>query len=147
MLCEIRESLRIVGVMRLRITLQSNEESLRKSLGRFREVAAAYLFGSHARGQAGPLSDIDVALLVKGRPNLSRLLELVGIVMEIFGDTVDVGILNELPLPVQYRVISYGKLLYVGDDLERSRQEAKIIDEYLDCKPWIDAILEAWLRR
>lgn len=28
------------------------------------DVILAYLFGSHARGQAGPLSDIDVAVLV-----------------------------------------------------------------------------------
>ena len=31
-------------------------------------VIAAYLFGSVARGTAGPLSDIDVGLLFAGRP-------------------------------------------------------------------------------
>ena len=29
------------------------------------EVVLAYLFGSHARGEAGPLSDIDIAVLLR----------------------------------------------------------------------------------
>ncbi len=126
--------------------LEFSEESLAKRLGGFPDVVAVYLFGSHARDDAGPLSDIDVALLLRERPSLSRLLELVGLMMYVFGDRVDVSVLNELPPPIQYRVIANGKLLYVGDDIERTRAEARIIDAYLDFKPIVDGILEAWLK-
>lgn len=126
--------------------MNHSDAALREELVGLPDVVAVYLFGSHARGDAGPLSDIDVGILLKAKPDLHMLLDLVGVMMNIFGDSVDVSILNEMPLPIQYRVIAHGKILYVRDDIQRARFEAKIIDEYLDYKPRIDAILEAWLR-
>ena len=35
-------------------------------------VVVAYLFGSQARGDAGPLSDVDVAILLEGLGKLCR---------------------------------------------------------------------------
>ncbi len=40
------------------------EEELRAALRRHPRVLVAYLFGSTARGRAGPLSDVDVAVLL-----------------------------------------------------------------------------------
>jgi hypothetical protein len=38
------------------------------------DIVAAYLFGSHARGEADVRSDIDVAVLLRpGRPDVAHL--------------------------------------------------------------------------
>ena len=38
------------------------------------EIVAAYLFGSHARGEAGARSDVDIALLLRpGLPDVAHL--------------------------------------------------------------------------
>ena len=51
-------------------------------------VALAYLYGSQARGDAGPLSDVDIAVLFQpevSQPERSdRLLRLIGEFMSIF---------------------------------------------------------------
>jgi predicted nucleotidyltransferase len=49
--------------------LQSQRESISKCLnafGRVRNVRAIYLFGSHARGQARPDSDVDLCIVADG---------------------------------------------------------------------------------
>jgi predicted nucleotidyltransferase len=49
--------------------LQSQRESLAKCLeaiGRVARVRAVYLFGSHARGEAFPASDVDLCIVADG---------------------------------------------------------------------------------
>jgi len=46
---------------------------LARVLGNFPEVAAAYLFGAQAEGQARPDSDLDLALVVKQPLGLRKL--------------------------------------------------------------------------
>ncbi len=49
--------------------LQSQRESLGKCLeaiGRVARVRAVYLFGSHARGEARPASDVDLCIVADG---------------------------------------------------------------------------------
>lgn len=41
---------------------------VRETVGAFAEVEAAWLYGSVSRGEDGPASDIDVALVVRGAP-------------------------------------------------------------------------------
>lgn len=46
--------------------LESRALAAVKVLARLGEVRAAYVFGSHAEGTAGPWSDIDVAVFMDG---------------------------------------------------------------------------------
>jgi len=73
-------------------------------------VVLAYLFGSHARGEARPLSDVDIAVPLREtctrQEAFDLRLEIIGGLMRIFGaDDVDVIMLNEAPLALQYRVL------------------------------------------
>jgi len=115
-------------------------------------VLLAYLFGSYARDQAGPLSDVDIAVLLAGDPNAERCfemrLQLIGGVMDLlhFND-VDVIILNQAPLALCYRVLRDGVLLCGRDEQTRIKFTARTVSEYLDFKPVIERHERAILER
>ena len=50
-------------------TLAENLPALGAYFRRRGDVLLAYLYGSYARGTAGPLSDVDVAVLLEGAPD------------------------------------------------------------------------------
>jgi predicted nucleotidyltransferase len=98
-------------------------------------VQAAYLFGSVARGNTGPLSDVDVAVLLNSEPptwheNKMRLME--GLTW-IFGvPRVDLVVLNSAEPTIAHKVIVEGQLIFVRDDTARIRTERRILESYLD---------------
>jgi len=59
-------------------------------------VAAAYIFGSVARGQAGPDSDLDVLVTFDELPGLIRLIELEDHLSDLLGVKVDLVLRNSL---------------------------------------------------
>jgi hypothetical protein len=74
-------------------------------------VVVAYLFGSLAQGDAGPLSDVDVAVLLGDNLPPGEALALRLQLMEALGRAlcvgrVDVVVLNDAPYLLQHRVIS-----------------------------------------
>ncbi|MBC8448615.1 MAG: nucleotidyltransferase domain-containing protein [Chloroflexi bacterium] len=100
-------------------------------------VDVVYLFGSQARGDTGPLSDVDVALLL--RPGVSRKaafdlrLRMMAALGRLFDtDEIDVVVLNDAPLLLQHRVLRDGKVLFCRHELRRVRYEARAISKYLD---------------
>ena len=50
-------------------------------------------------------------------------------------DEIDLVILNRASPLLAHRVITRGKLVFVRDDIRRTRFEARAIQEYLDTKP------------
>lgn len=58
------------------------------------DLAGAYLFGSHARGEARPESDIDLAVLLRGQPG-SRVDEALRMADLAFDVMLDTGVLIE----------------------------------------------------
>lgn len=96
----------------------------------------AYLFGSHARGNPGPMSDVDLAVLY-GRPlSAGEALDLALAVMasasELLGQRVDVVVLDTAPPELKYAVIGEGVVLVNLDDDLRVDFEAHTVSEYLD---------------
>ncbi|HSS33366.1 MAG TPA: nucleotidyltransferase domain-containing protein [Solirubrobacterales bacterium] len=103
-------------------------------------VVAAMLIGSQARGTAGPLSDVDIAIWHD--PELDSLgrfdlqLALASDARGALGtDEVDVVMLNHAPPLLQHRAIRDGKRLVERDRDERVRLETRAILEYLDTAP------------
>ncbi len=100
-------------------------------------VDVAYLFGSTARGDTGPLSDVDVALLLRTGVSREAAFDLRLRMMTALGrafdaDEIDVIVLNDAPLLLQHRVLRDGKVLFCRDGARRVRYEARAISEYLD---------------
>lgn len=113
-------------------------ELLARVLDAYPDVLVAYLFGSVARGEAGPLSDIDIAVLLReGEDPLDRRLALMADLAEATGiEHVDVVILNEAPVTLAYRVLRDGRLLLSRDERARIGHRARTVDRYLDMEPF-----------
>jgi predicted nucleotidyltransferase len=103
-------------------------------------IAAAYLFGSVARGTAGPESDVDVGILYSEDP--PRTLDGLGLKIEgelekLFRTPVQVVVLNHASVDLLIRVLRDGKLLVDRDRSTRIRFEVKTRFEFWDLEPYL----------
>jgi uncharacterized protein len=116
------------------------------------DVVAAYLFGSQARGEAGPLSDVDLAVWLDDHPEpgrrLSRQLALSADAASLLGtDEVELVVLNGAPPLLAQRVIRDGKLLAERSAPARVRLETEAIIRYLDTIPLREELGRGLARR
>jgi predicted nucleotidyltransferase len=104
------------------------------------DVALAYLYGSQARELAGPLSDVDVAVLfdrdVPQEARFQRALRL----MEELGsllrrNDVHVVDLAEASPLLRHRVYYDGKLVHCADNAQRVRFATATLRDYVDTEP------------
>ncbi|MFH1023366.1 MAG: nucleotidyltransferase domain-containing protein [Planctomycetota bacterium] len=105
-----------------------------------RDVVAAYLFGSVARGDAHPQSDVDVGVLFEKSPppTLEGLsLRLEGELEAYLGCPVQVVDLNGAPVDLTHRVLRDGKLLHDADPALRIRFEVRVRNEFFDVEPYL----------
>lgn len=103
-------------------------------------VVAAMLIGSQARGNPGPLSDVDLAYWHSPDLDSDRRwdlrLELLGLATEALGhEQIDIVPLNEAPPLMQQRAIREAVRLVERDRDERVRLETRAILDYLDTEP------------
>lgn len=111
-------------------------------------IALAYLFGSAARGEATPLSDVDIALVLETGATISSRLHLE---LEIEDDIAargvsqaDIRIINDAPLELKGEVVTEGRLLYVRDDDFRIEFETRTRAEYFDFQPVAEFFRQAF---
>jgi len=100
--------------------------------------AAVYLFGSVARGSAGPHSDVDLAVLYRSEPapTLAGLrLDLEAVLESRLGCPVQVIALDTAPPDLVHRVLRDGRLLLDFDRSARIRFEVRSRNEYFDLEP------------
>ena len=89
------------------VDLDARAATLGDALRNESAVVFAYLFGSLARGTAGPRSDIDVAVyLASGVDAFDMRLTLMGRLSARLGtDAVDLVVLNDAPLALTGRIV------------------------------------------
>lgn len=116
------------------------------------QVVALYLFGSFARGTEGPLSDVDLALLID--PAVPRaqfegltLDYLTAINRRLGTDEVSFILLNDAPLTFRYEVVRTGRILVDNQPEVRLAFEVRTEDLYMDFKPAIDRYDDELLRQ
>lgn len=132
-------------------------EGLKEKLGKFfagrREVKFAYLFGSHAKGLARGLSDIDIAVFVdEGAVGNKRYCY--GLKAEIMADLmralntnkVDLAVLNEAGPFLSLQVIKHGRLIYCADGDARRDFWINTMRRYDDAKRLMD-IQHGYMRK
>ena len=79
------------------------------------DVLAVLLFGSRARGEASPESDIDVCLVLAGESGSD--LERAQKRLDYLAETdLDVAVFQSLPLHIRSRVLKEGQVLFVRDE-------------------------------
>ncbi|RLI81768.1 nucleotidyltransferase domain-containing protein [Archaeoglobales archaeon] len=90
-------------------------------------VIAIYLFGSHAKGEATPLSDIDIAVILENPVSESE-----ADIGSLSSPEIDVVLFHRLPLHIRYEVFKYGKEIFVRDEEKLLEVKLKVMREYLD---------------
>ena len=101
-------------------------------------IASAYLFGSQASGKIGPMSDVDIAILLKDNAPVGR--ELVHeedylayrISKALCVREVDLIDLNRQGLIFRHNVLRTGRLIYDADPALRIRFEMQVITNFCD---------------
>ncbi|WP_295883553.1 nucleotidyltransferase domain-containing protein [uncultured Thiohalocapsa sp.] len=106
------------------------------------DLCCAYLFGSAARGEDRPGSDVDVAVLFHDDPPRT----LAGLHLDLAdrltgalgGRRVDLVVLNRAPVDLVHRVLRDGVLLLERDRSARIRFEVRARNEYFDLLPHLE---------
>ncbi|HWB68454.1 MAG TPA: nucleotidyltransferase domain-containing protein [Solirubrobacterales bacterium] len=111
-------------------------------------VAAVFLSGSQARGSAGPLSDVDLAVLMEPGAPASLRLKLASLAGAALGTgEVDVIALNGASPLLRHRVARDGRLLLDRDPAARIAFKAEALRDYLDTAPLRFALHRGLRRR
>ncbi len=100
-------------------TLSEQYNKLVDVLSKQEHVRLAYLFGSVAKGKAGKLSDIDIAVLLDESLNKEQRfdlqLELISDISELLKtDKIDMVVINEAPLSLKFEIIKANYPLFVS---------------------------------
>ena len=90
-------------------------------------VIAIYLFGSHAKGEATPLSDIDIAVILENPTPESE-----ADIGSLSSPEIDVVLFHRLPLHIRYEVFKYGKEIFARDEEKLLEIKLRVMREYLD---------------
>lgn len=118
------------------------EQAIRDQLARDpRGVVAAYLYGSQARGDARPDSDVDVAVLYAEAPPRTlagQPFDIEDALAGALGRPVQLVVLNTAPPDLVHRVLRDGILVVDRDRSARIRFEVAARNAYFDLKPFLD---------
>lgn len=112
------------------------------------EVLEGYLFGSRARGTAGPQSDVDVAVFVDPARVVPSAFgyeaELGTALMAALGtDRIDVVVLNAAPPLLHHRVLRDGVRVIARDLAATTTREGAALSRYCDYVPQLAKIERA----
>jgi len=109
-------------------------------------ILVCYLFGSYADGTAYANSDIDLAILMKDFDKKHPNYQLMTDIREDFHDAlsdlvnkVDVVFLQATEnIPLQFKIISKGKVLFSADDDYRTDFEDLVVKYHMDLAPFLE---------
>ena len=114
---------------------QIDFKPLKKIFSKFPQIKLAYLFGSRATGNYGPMSDYDFAFYLDEQDEMKRF----GIKIDIETalslflktDSIDTVIINDSEMPELKFDIINGKLIYEKEPY-RVMIEPQIMNEFFD---------------
>ena len=115
-------------------------EPITSAISHQAKVKAIYLFGSQARGEAGPLSDIDLCVIAQGISEEEK-----NNILGYGSEKVDIVLFDDLPLTIKVRVFREGKLLYQTSQRYVDELAWRTTKEYFDFKPLLKKSIEVYL--
>ena len=115
-------------------------EKLKDIFKDYSYISSAYLFGSYVLGKITPMSDVDIAVLLKepypkGRYLIHQMDYLAVKIEEVIKKEVDIVEMNRQGLIFQYNVLRTGKLIYDADPSFRVNYVSRLISAYCDFEP------------
>ncbi len=116
--------------------MELRKEKIRNIFELYPQIKLVFLFGSRARGKAGPLSDYDFAVYLDEKDAQKRFdvrLRLMNRLSKELGtDNIDVLVLNDIKSPeVKYSIIKEGVLLHEQEPY-KVLLVPRILNEYFD---------------
>jgi len=124
-----------------------NKEEIAPLFRAYPFITVVYQFGSTVRDLEGPLSDLDIAILVDDEraPSAIELLRIELLLAyelqkQLTISEVDIVTLNRQRLSLQYSVLRTGRLIYEVDPKYRIRFTQKVVQAYLDFQPTLKLI-------
>ena len=131
--------------------LSIDQQGIAAYLAEQTDVVVGYLFGSVARGQVTPRSDVDIAVLLDlgldAQAIVERQLALMG-ALEMFTDRkVQVTLLNRATPLLAYQVIREGVCLSERSKPEQVAFEVATMKRYFDLQPMLAFQQQALFQR
>lgn len=103
------------------------------------DVRLAYLFGSQARGETGPLSDVDLAIVLD--PTITdadadaRRDDLNARLMQLLRrNDVDLVLADRAPPLLRHRIVSRGVCLFAREPVEATHFAVRALHDYEDTR-------------
>ncbi|MHB1420672.1 MAG: type VII toxin-antitoxin system MntA family adenylyltransferase antitoxin [Bacillota bacterium] len=104
------------------------------------EVIAAYLFGSRAEGVAREKSDTDIAVLLSEeiKDTFAYRIEIADELERLVKTPVDLILLREAPLLLQFLIFKNGKIIFERDADQRAYYQMRVLGKYYDYQRYFD---------
>ncbi len=99
---------------------------------RYPGIRAVYVFGSVASGDAGPESDLDLAIIPSEPSVREKKLDILEDLTSHGYCNVDLVFIDEDNLVLAYEAIRQNRLIYAVDDFDRGATYSNIVRKYLD---------------
>ena len=125
----------------------SLEDRLRQSVASLPEVKLAVLFGSTARGTAGPRSDVDLGVLLDPDTPDARLRVEVELGRAVGDRSVDLIFLKEAPPLLRFEIAKEGVVLHQDQDGLWTDFKTRAMLDWYDWEPIARRIEEALIER
>ncbi len=126
-----------------------NESMSKKFFKKNKDIEFALLFGSHAKGHANKMSDVDIAVCLSPRVAASKFFDLrLSLAAELpIKGKKDVVILNESPPLLAYEVASHGKPIFIRNKKALIDFKASAFSRFFDTQVLRNVQYEAMVKR
>ena len=98
-----------------------------KEIRKYPNVVGVILFGSFTKKKFGPMSDIDIAVIVKNHDKKTE-----AEIGSMYSDLFDISLFHRLPLYIQFEVLKDGKIIFMRDKKYFSAVKRNVLKEYLE---------------
>ncbi|RLG30856.1 nucleotidyltransferase domain-containing protein [Methanosarcinales archaeon] len=105
------------------------------------KAVAVFLFGSYAKDTEKPLSDVDIAVILKS-PDPEAEAE----IGSLYSRKIDVVLFHRLPLHIQFEVLKDGREIFSRDDEYLFKIKMDVLRNYLETSWMYQRIASGVLR-
>ncbi len=124
-------------------------DRLREVFAAHPAVRGAYVFGSVATDRTWSGSDLDLGIVVdEDAWDPSDKVPLIGECMDAARrDWIDLVVLNDAPLVLQFEAVRPNVILYAADDFDAAAFTSKVVRMYWDFQPYLRRQRKAYKER